>query len=122
MENTFKEDFEIVKNKNISKLIKLDKMLKKINNTVCRGEVNIIDKDRNLLAQTHYEYFKIAILEDMVLLTRYNNEIEIETKDTTRIHTNNITRYRIDTTSLTLEGDLNDNTIVNILIVVKDLD
>lgn len=120
MENTFREDMEIIANGNINKIVQLDKMLKKIKNGLCGGEINILDKERNVLVQTHYEYFTMFIHLNKIIIGRYNRADSIETLDYTNIDGSKITKYEVNNETLSLEGELDSNTIINILAVFKE--
>lgn len=120
MNNSFKEDMEIIKNKDINKILQLDKILKRIKNSICRGEVNIIGKDNNILSQTHYEYFSIFIDSEKIFIERYNCEKEMGTLDRTNVDATIITKYEVNPESLTLEGELSKDIKINILIVLKE--
>lgn len=120
MQKTFIEDLEIVRNNRAKDLVKLEQAMKKISSHVCRGEVSLVDKRNKVpILQTHYEYFKVIIVDGFVKLDRCNLKGE-EFLDYTMINNVKITRYLASETNMVLEGDLNENLKLHILIVFKD--
>lgn len=120
MINNFKEELEIVRNNNIDKLLKLDKVLKKLKKYVCRGEVSIVDTKNSVICQTHFEYFTISVTSELIIIKRHNIDNNIGTLDYIHIDTNKIIDYEINQTSFILNGKLDDNYKMQILIVFKD--
>lgn len=120
MDNNFKEDLEIVMKKDISKLVKLSDIIKKNENRVYRGEINILDNENNILSQTHYEFFTLILSEKLIMIERYSNENNATTLDYTNVSVDKITDYKISSTSFKLEGQLSENIKISILAVFLD--
>ena len=119
MIETFIEDLQIVRNKRVKELVKLDQAIKKVDSCLCRGEVSIISKkNKEQIIQTHYEYFKITIIDGLINI--YNCLNGIKTLDYTMINGVKITKYSVNETSLILRGDLSEEFEVSITIVFKD--
>ncbi|MCY6372449.1 hypothetical protein [Clostridium ganghwense] len=120
MSTSFKEDIKLINKIDIEKLKQLKDIIDKSQKYICRGEVNIISNNNEVLVQTHYEYFNIYFSEKTIMITRCNPEKEIDTLDHTNISVDKITDYEINSTSLTLNGELDENFKIQILIVFKN--
>ena len=69
MQETFIEDLNIVKSGRVKHLVKLEKAINKLESYTCRGEINLSSKAAKIpIIQTHYEYFRINILNGVVMV------------------------------------------------------
>lgn len=119
MENSFKEDLNRIYKGDFTRLIKLKEMIDRLQGNICRGEVNILDENNQLLVQMHYEYFTIYFTPEIVKLDRRNGKSDAITLDYTSISTDRIERYEIKSTTLTLYGKLSENINIKILAVLE---
>ena len=116
-----KENIRIVKQKDFNELMRLKKVIDYLNNHICRGEVTIIDKDNNLVIQTHYEYFRVCLTEQWMMIKRYDieNECEIE-KEYTNLEMAYISEYNMIENGVQFIGELDGGYKLSMLCVVKE--
>lgn len=120
MSISFKEYIKVINEIDIRKLKELKKTIEKTTEYQCKGEVNILNNNNEILVQTHYEYFDIYFADPFIIMNRYNPTNGMATLDYVHISIDKISDYEIEDTSLKLNGKLDENTKIQISIVFKD--
>lgn len=121
--NYSKKEVDILNKYNIERLKKLDTALKKLQNHSCRGEISIIDvsdTSNKPIVQTHYEYFIMRMTPELLLIERNNGVNSMGSLEYTMVDNSKITDYKVNKTSIIINGELDGNYRIQIMAVFKN--
>ncbi|SHH44233.1 hypothetical protein [Clostridium grantii] len=120
MSISFKDYIKVINEIDVKKLQQLKETIEKTTEYQCKGEVNILNSNNEVLVQTHYEYFDIYFADPFIIMNRYNPKTGMATLDYVHISIDKISDYKIEDNSLTLKGKLDENTNIKVVIVFKE--
>ncbi|GAA0181496.1 hypothetical protein SH2C18_40230 [Clostridium sediminicola] len=120
MRMSFKDYIKAINEFDMRKLQELKETIEKTTEYQCKGEVNILNNNKEILVQTHYEYFDIYFADPLIIINRYNPKNDTSTADYVHISIDKIIDYEIEDNLLTLNGKLDENTMIQILIAFKN--
>ncbi|GAA0177037.1 hypothetical protein SH2C18_03350 [Clostridium sediminicola] len=120
MSISFKEYIKAINEIDLKKLKELKRTIEKTTEYQCKGEINILNNNDEVLIQTHYEYFDIYFSDPFIMMNRYNPTNGMATLDYVHISIDKISDYVIEDNSLMLNGKLDQNTKMQISIIFKD--